>query len=191
MEQIEFANVVVLNTVDGASPEQRDAARKIIRSLNPEADIIEANHSRVPFDRVLDTGRFNFEKAQQHPRWYKELYGFAEHVPETEEYGVRNFVYRARRPFDPAEFDRFIKQSWPGVIRAKGHFWLATRPQWVRRDQPGRLDRTHRSAGVLVGSRPGRTLARRSLLAKEATDALERHLWRPSPGNRVHRHRHG
>jgi len=143
VEQIEFADVIVLNKMDDASPEQRDAARKIIRSLNSEADIIEANHSRVPFDRVLDTGRFDFERAQQHPLWYKELYGFADHVPETEEYGVRNFVYRARRPFDPVKLDQFIKQPWPGVIRAKGHFWLATRPQWLGEiSQAGSIVRT-------------------------------------------------
>jgi hypothetical protein len=120
VEQIEFADVVVLNKVDDASEEQRDAARKIIRSLNPEADIIEANHSRVPFDRVLDTGRFNFEKAQQHPLWYKELYGFAEHVPESEEYGVKNFVYRARRPFDPVKFDQFVKEPGPASSEPRG-----------------------------------------------------------------------
>ncbi|MEY9122301.1 zinc metallochaperone GTPase ZigA [Bradyrhizobium yuanmingense] len=143
VEQIEFADVIVLNKVDDASPQQREAARQIIRSLNPEADIIEANHSRVPFDRVLNTGRFDFERAQQHPLWYKELYGFAHHVPETQEYGVKNFVYRARRPFDPAKFDKFVKASWPGVIRAKGHFWLATRPQWLGEiSQAGAIVRT-------------------------------------------------
>ncbi len=143
VEQIEFADVIVLNKVDDAPPEQREAARKIIRALNPEADLIEANHSRVPFDRILDTGRFDFEKAQAHPLWFKELYGFADHVPETEEYGVTNFVYRARRPFDPAKFDKFIKESWPGVIRAKGHFWLATRPQWLGElSQAGSITRT-------------------------------------------------
>jgi G3E family GTPase len=131
VEQIEFADVVVLNKVDDASPVQRDAARKIIRALNPEADVVEASHARVPFDRVLDTGRFDFEKAQQHPLWFKELYGFANHVPETEEYGIRSFVYRARRPFEPGKLHAFLHQPWPGVIRAKGHFWLATRPQWV------------------------------------------------------------
>src|ERR1700740_2715712 len=143
VEQIEFADVVVLNKVDDAMEAQREAARKIIRALNPEADIIEANHSQVPFDRVLDTGRFNFEKAQQHPLWYKELYGFAEHVPESEEYGVKKFVYRPRRPFDPVRFDQFIKEPWPGVIRAKGHFWLATRPQWLGEiSQAGSIVRT-------------------------------------------------
>ncbi|MCG8356604.1 MAG: GTP-binding protein, partial [Kiloniellales bacterium] len=123
--------VVILNKIDAASPEQLDAARKIIRSLNPDAQLIETSMSRVPLDQVLNTGRFDHEKAQEHPLWFKELYGFAEHKPETEEYGVRSFVYRARRPFHPERFHAFIKSSWPGVIRAKGHFWLATRPEWV------------------------------------------------------------
>ncbi len=131
VEQIEFADVIVLNKIDAATPEQLDAARKIIRSLNPDADLIEANFSKAPLGRVLDTGRFDFEKAQQHPLWYKELYGFAEHRPETLEYGVGSFVYRERRPFDPQKFHAFLDRSWAGVIRSKGHFWLATRPEWV------------------------------------------------------------
>jgi G3E family GTPase len=117
VEQIEFADVVVLNKVNDATPAQCDAARKIICALNPEAEIIEAQFADVPFDRVLDTGLFDFERAQQHPLWYKELYGFADHVPETEEYGVSNFVYRARRPFDPVKFQAFLRESWGGVIR--------------------------------------------------------------------------
>ena len=131
VDQIEFADVILLNKIDAATPGQIDAARKIIRSLNPDADLIETSMSRVPLDKVLNTGRFDHEKAEEHPLWFKELYGFADHKPETEEYGVRSFVYRARRPFHPEKFHAFIKASWPGVIRAKGHFWLATRPEWV------------------------------------------------------------
>ncbi|MGJ5047661.1 zinc metallochaperone GTPase ZigA [Bradyrhizobium oligotrophicum] len=143
VEQIEFADVIVLNKVDDASGDQRDAARKIIRALNPDADIIETNQGRVPLERVLATGRFDFDRAQQHPLWYSELYGFADHAPETEAYGVTSFVYRARRPFIPARFDRFLRESWPGVIRAKGHFWLATRPQWLGEiSQAGAIVRT-------------------------------------------------
>ena len=131
VDQIEFADVVVLNKIDAATPEYADAVRKIIRALNPEAELIETSMSRVALDRVLDTGRFDYGKAQEHPLWFKELYGFADHKPETEEYGVRSFVYRARRPFQPEKFHRFINSPWPGVIRAKGHFRLATRPEWV------------------------------------------------------------
>jgi len=131
VEQIEFADVIVLNKIDDASRSQLDAARKIIRALNPVADIVETNFARVPFERILNTGRFDFERARQHPLWFKELYGFASHTPESEQYGVSSFVYRARRPFEPAKFHQFLQESWTGVIRAKGHFWIATRPQWL------------------------------------------------------------
>lgn len=131
VEQIEFADVVVLNKVDTATAEQLDAARKIIRALNPDADLIESTQSRVDLARILDTKRFDFDKAHEHPLWFKELYGHADHVPETQEYGIGSFVYRARRPFVPEAFARFVEQSWPGLVRAKGYFWLATRPDWV------------------------------------------------------------
>jgi G3E family GTPase len=145
VSQIEFADVILLNKIDAATPPQVEAARGIIRSLNPDADVIETNMSRVALGRVLDTRLFDYQKAEQHPLWYKELYGFASHTPESEEYGVRSFVYREKRPFQPAKFYRFINSSWPGVIRAKGHFWLATRPDWV-----GELSQ----AGALVRHQP-------------------------------------
>lgn len=130
-DQIEFADVVILNKVDDATRDQVDAARKIIRSLNADARIIETNHSDVPADTILDTGMFDYQKAHEHPMWARELYGFADHVPETEEYGVASFVYRARRPFEPAKIMETLNGDLPGVIRAKGHFWVATRPEWV------------------------------------------------------------
>ncbi|MEQ3708142.1 MAG: GTP-binding protein [Tateyamaria sp.] len=131
VEQIEFADVVILNKVTDAGREKVNAARQIIRSLNADAKIIEADHSDVSSDAILDTGLFDFEKAHEHPMWAKELYGFADHVPETEEYGVVSFVYRARQPFDPERILNVLKGDLPGVIRAKGHFWIATRPGWV------------------------------------------------------------
>jgi G3E family GTPase len=130
-DQIEFADVVVLNKVTDAGPMRVDAARKIIRALNADARIIEADHSDVPADAVLDTGLFDFERAHEHPMWAKELYGFADHTPETEEYGVTSHVYRARKPFVPERIMAFLEGDLPGVIRAKGHFWIATRPDWV------------------------------------------------------------
>ncbi|MCV3739450.1 zinc metallochaperone GTPase ZigA [Rhizobium sp. TRM96647] len=145
VEQIEFADVVVLNKIGTATPEQRDAARKIIVSLNPDAKLIETDFGQVDLKEVLGTGRFDLAKAEQHPLWFKELHGLKDHVPETEEYGIRSFVYRARRPFEPARFQRFIDRSWPGVVRAKGFFWLATRPHHVGEiSQAGALVRTGR-----------------------------------------------
>ena len=130
-DQIEFADIVVLNKVTDAPASQVDAACKIIRSLNADARIIQTDYSEVSSDAILDTGLFDFDKAQQNPMWVKELYGFADHVPETEEYGVASFVYRARQPFDPEKIFAVLNEEMPGVIRAKGHFWIATRPDWV------------------------------------------------------------
>lgn len=130
-EQIEFADVVVLNKTADAGPQRTDAARKIIRALNADARIIETTHSDVPASTILDTGLFDFDKAHEHPMWAKELYGFANHTPEDEEYGITSFVYRARKPFDPARIHAVLNGALPGVIRAKGHFWLATRPDWA------------------------------------------------------------
>ncbi|MEQ1939104.1 zinc metallochaperone GTPase ZigA [Mesorhizobium sp. CN5-321] len=145
VEQIEFADVVVLNKVSDAPAQNLDLARKIVRALNPDADLVETDFAQVPLDRVLDTARFDFEKAQTHPLWFKELNGFTDHVPETEEYGIRSFVYRQRRPFDPEKLKAFIDRSWPGVVRAKGFFWLATRPHHVGEiSQAGALIRTNR-----------------------------------------------
>lgn len=130
-EQIEFADVVILNKVSDAGPERTDAARKIIRSLNADAKIIETDHSEVEPSSILDTGLFDFETAHEHPMWAKELYGFANHVPEDEEYGITSFVYNARAPFDPAKLHAVLNGPLPGTIRAKGHFWIATRPDWA------------------------------------------------------------
>jgi G3E family GTPase len=130
-EQIEFADVVVLNKVGDAGADRAQAARQIIRALNPEARVIETDHARVDAGEILNTGLFDFDRAHLNPMWAKELYGHADHVPETEEYGISSFVYRARRPFDPAKIHALLNGDLPGVIRAKGHFWLATRPNWV------------------------------------------------------------
>jgi len=131
VEQIEFADVVILNKAQDVSPADRATVRKLIASLNADARIVEADHAAVPLATILDTGLFDDEKAEEHPLWAKELFGFASHRPESEEYGIESFVYRARRPFHPARFRKFLNESWPGVVRAKGHFWLATRPDWV------------------------------------------------------------
>ncbi len=179
VDQIEFADVILLNKLDAASPEGRAAALQIIRSLNPDADIVETSFAKVALDRVLNTGRFDYDKAQEHPLWFKELYGFAEHTPETEEYGIRSFVYRARRPFDPEKLHRFINSSWPGVIRAKGHFWLATRPEWVGElSQAGALVR-HEAMGIWWANIP-----RSQWPDAPEWHALIKRNWHPAFGDR-------
>ncbi len=131
VDQIEFADVVILNKIGDAGPARLDAARKIVKALNPDARIVETDYGVVRPDAIFDTGLFDFDTAHEHPLWAKELYGFAEHVPETEEYGVSSFVYRARKPFDPQKIHDVLNAPLPGVIRAKGHFWVATRPDWL------------------------------------------------------------
>lgn len=145
VEQIEFADVVILNKVGTATAEQLQAARQIVVGLNPDARLIEADFGKVRPQEVLGTGLFDIDKAETHPLWYKEMHGFNDHVPETEEYGIRSFVYREKRPFDPAKLQRFFDTAWPGVVRAKGFFWLATRPHHVGEvSQAGAILRTSR-----------------------------------------------
>ncbi|MCD2177203.1 zinc metallochaperone GTPase ZigA [Rhizobium sp. C1] len=143
VEQIEFADVIILNKVGTASPDERAAARAIIRSLNADARIIETDFAKVDLGEIMGTGLFDLARAEQNPLWFKEMHGFKDHIPETEEYGVRSFVYRARRPFHPDKFMAFLDRSWPGVVRAKGFFWLATKPHYVGElSQAGALVRT-------------------------------------------------
>lgn len=130
-DQIEFSNVIVLNKISAAGPRSVDQARKILRALNSDAQIIETDYAQVDAVKIFDTGLFDFDRAHEHPLWAKELYGFAQHTPETEEYGISSFVYRARRPFDPGRIHAVLNGELGGVIRAKGHFWIATRPDWV------------------------------------------------------------
>lgn len=131
VEQIEFANVIILNKLDLISSEELATVKAIIRGLNAKAKIIETTLSQVNMKDVMDTGLYNLEEAQEHPLWAQELYNPDAHVPETEEYGITSFVYRAREPFDPEKLHAFFNQEWPGVVRAKGFFWLCSRPDFV------------------------------------------------------------
>jgi G3E family GTPase len=124
-EQIEFCDVIVVNKADLVSGDDLQRLIAILNTLNPRAKIVPAEFGKVELDHVLGTGLFDFEQAEKAPGWLKELRG--EHVPETEEYGISSFVYRSRRPFHPERFKRLIDSEWPGVIRSKGFFWLASR----------------------------------------------------------------
>ncbi|CAE1145771.1 zinc metallochaperone GTPase ZigA [Serratia sp. Tan611] len=129
IEQIEFCDVILIGKTDLLTPQQLAEVTALLASLNTEAKIIPIAPGTLPLDEVLNTHRFSFEKAQRAPGWLKELRG--EHLPETENYGISSFVYRARRPFAPDKFYRLINGDWAGgnLLRSKGFFWLATRPQ--------------------------------------------------------------
>lgn len=128
-DQVEFADVIVLNKVDLVSADDRAELQAMLRALNHRARIVESSFGQVPLDAVLGTGLFDFEAAAQAPGWLQTLRG--EEFPETEEYGISSFVYRAQRPFHPERFAEVIEGQWPGVLRAKGFFWLATRHNQV------------------------------------------------------------
>lgn len=128
VDQIEFADVIVLNKVSAATPEALGAARRIIAALNPSARVVETDFGRVPLERVLGTGLFDFEKARSNPRWFRELHGFADHQPETLEYGIDSFVYRAREPFHPQRIHDLLTAGLGNVLRGKGFFWVPTQP---------------------------------------------------------------
>lgn len=123
--QVEFADVVVLNKVDLADSWTRARTRAAIRALNPGARIVEAEHGVVPLGELVDTHRFDFATAGSRAGWLEALRGAP--VPPEEEHGITSFVYRARRPFHPARLARVLGGRWPGVLRSKGCFWLATR----------------------------------------------------------------
>jgi G3E family GTPase len=144
IDQVEFANVIIINKADLLSDSELGALQALLRHLNPEAELIVATRGVVSPSRILGTGKFDFARAEAAPGWQKELAG--EHIPETEEYGIGSFVYRARKPFHPQRLWRAIDAGLPGVLRAKGFFWIATRPDLVG---------TWSQAGQLLEVNPG------------------------------------
>lgn len=145
IEQVEFADTIVVNKADLVTPEELGRLAALLATFNPTAEILSTAHGQVPLSKVLGTGRFDMERAQNAAGWQQALSG--EHLPESEEFGVTSFVWRARRPVHPARFKALIEGDLPGVVRAKGFFWLATRPAWVGEWQlAGRMGR-HQGAG--------------------------------------------
>lgn len=128
-DQIEFANVIVLNKTDLVNDEHLGILKSALKKLNPGARIIESSHAQVDPKDIINTGLFNYEEAEQSAGWLAEL-NKDEHTPETEEYGIGSFVYRSKRPFDPQRFWAYVQQKFPTtIIRSKGLFWLSSRPE--------------------------------------------------------------
>ncbi len=147
VDQVEFANVIVVNKTDLVAEDDVAYLEAILRKLNPKARIIRADRGRVALSEVLDTGLFDMEEAAGHPGWLAEAPGT--HVPETEEYGITSRVFQSRRPFHPQRFWDFVTgKGFKGVIRSKGFVWLATRHDWAG---------VWSTAGVVSSLQPGGT----------------------------------
>jgi G3E family GTPase len=152
-DQIEFANVIIINKVDLISTADLQVLRGMLTRLNPGAKILESTFGNVPLKEIIHTGLFNYEEAEASAGWIKELEG--EHIPETETYGINSFVFRDERPFHPERFWRYVNFEFPSnIIRSKGLFWIATRPQQaINWGQAGGSLRAE-SAGVWWSSMP-------------------------------------
>lgn len=131
VDQVEFADVILISKTDLAEPSEIERLEAILKTLNTNARIVKIANGAVDTDAVLNTGLFDFDRAQQAPGWLKEMRG--EHVPETEEYGIGSFSYHARRPFHPEKIFNFFHgtDKFGKLIRSKGYFWLATRPEFA------------------------------------------------------------
>lgn len=130
VDQVEFADIILISKTDLVKPTDIERLTAILKVLNTHAKIIAISEGKVDIDSVLNTGLFNFERAEQAPGWLKEMRG--EHVPETEEYGISSFNYLARKPFHPEKFFHLLHntEQFGKLLRSKGYFWLATRPQF-------------------------------------------------------------
>lgn len=153
-DQIEFANVIVLNKTDLVNKDHLGILKAAIHKLNPSARILKSSFSKIEAKEILNTGLFNFEEAEQSAGWIEEL-NKEDHTPETEEYGIGSFVYRSKKPFDPKRFWHYVQHNFPhNIIRSKGMFWIASRPEqaliWGQAEGSLRAD----SAGVWWSSMP-------------------------------------
>ena len=154
VDQVEFADVILISKTDLADKKSVEELIAVLKTLNTSAQIIPIEHGRIGLDKVLNTQRFDFEKAQQAPGWLQAMQG--EHVPETEEYRIGTFSYVERKPFHPEKFFQFIRNihSYGKLIRSKGFFWLASRPEFAGQwSQAGRIAR-HGFGGMFWKSVP-------------------------------------
>jgi G3E family GTPase len=178
IDQIEFANVILLNKIDLVEKKDVYELKAVLQKLNPEARIIETEQARVPLDQVMDTKLFNFENASQSAGWIKELNN--EHTPETEEFGISSFVYRRRHPFHPERLMKWL-ENWPvEVVRAKGFFWLASRNNIAGLLSQAGPSITIQGAGEWIAAYPEQE---KKQALKEEPELLER--WDDTYGDRM------
>ena len=180
IDQIEFCDIIILNKTDLVSEDELSQLKRTIRTLQPEAEIIEMVNAEVPLEKVLNTGRFDYEKAASSAGWLRELeMGHENHTPETEEYGISSFVYKRTLPFNAKRFDDFLQEMPENIVRAKGLAWLAS-----RNDFAIMVSQAGRSVGIepvsyWVAAMPTET--RRQILAENREMAQ---TWDPEYGDR-------
>ncbi|MFY7708091.1 MAG: GTP-binding protein [Flavobacteriales bacterium] len=182
-DQIEFADVIILNKTDLVDVDTIGVIRAALKKLNPEANIITSEFGKVDLNQVVNTGRFNFERAQENAGWKREL-TMDHHTPETEEYGISSFVYREHRPFNQKRLWEYLRDKYPQtIIRAKGLFWLKDKPdEAVNFSQAGGSSRIDK-AGVWWASMPfGERIQYASFL--ENREFIESR-WHPTYGDRL------
>ena len=178
IDQIEFANVIILNKTDMLEQDDITELHKLLQRLNPEARIIEAVYSQVPLYSILNTNLFDYEKASQAAGWIKELN--SEHTPETDEYNISSFVYRRKRPFQPERLMKWL-ENWPlDVVRAKGFFWLASRNNIIGLLSQAGSSITIQGAGEWVAST---SKEEQQQIISEDPDILNR--WDDTYGDRI------
>jgi G3E family GTPase len=177
IEQVEFADVIVLNKADLVSAQEMARLRAILSAINPQARLIEAQHGAAPLDAIFDTGLYDPQRAALAPGWQKALIG--EVVPETEEFGISNFVYRADRPFDPTKLHYWFRTEWPGVLRSKGFFWLAT-----QHDRVASWSQAGPSTRVEIAGRWWATAPKSAWPDDPRWQAAMAKIWRPRYGDR-------
>jgi G3E family GTPase len=146
IDQVEFANVIVINKIDLVTPAEYAELNAILGKLNPSARILTSERGNVPLTEVLATNLFDMEKARSSAGWIQELNQV--HTPETDEYKIGSFVFRARRPFHPERFWDFVHNDWPGLLRSKGFFWLATRNDIIGGWSQAGGSAEHRPVGI-------------------------------------------
>lgn len=152
-DQIEFANVIILNKTDLVEPKTVGLLKAAIQRLNPKAKVLESSFGKIDSSKIINTGLFDFEEAQSSSGWQEELNG--NHTPETEEYGISSFSFKSHKPFHPERLWNFLNDEFPStIIRSKGLFWLASRPKdAISFSQAGGSSRLER-AGVWWCSMP-------------------------------------
>jgi G3E family GTPase len=178
IDQVEFANVLVLNKTDRLNPQQLQRLGALLHKINPSARQVLATHGQVQPQEILNTGLYREEDSSRMAGWLEELQG--RHTPETEEYGISSFIYRARRPFHPQRLWDTLGETFDGVLRAKGFFWLATKHDLIG---------VYSQAGNCVSTEPQRywyaALDRDQWPQDEASLQALHALWQEPYGDRM------